>query len=403
MIFCKALLKIVCTTVSLTLQIPLVAWSNKLSAVETSVSNFDFRSQSSLSCDPNAQYQSSNERTENLRHGLTVSSSTSYSASRHDVDSDFQASIVGTISDGISRYRKRKRLPWVPESWSRMLKDGKQGSLTTIPPTTSMSSISKSSISSPVLTSTTNARVANAEKVQCSEVLFPISSLPEHHYRYDDVPGASESSTTRGIDNISSWTSSVRSIKAKLGHARRESTGPFLTSSWSKRTYTRRESADSSSISSRRKAKLTVKGKLHHLGRRLHILPAQTDNDVVYAVETVKAKEIQPHQSDQASRTTTPRATPFLSGLHSDSTTDLLRGSLSRSFASAVDKLDLRSSPTLVYYSPSMSTLRKAKSFIGLKDKYDSDDKGSSQSKSSLQNCSTLLTLLKAELLLQNL
>jgi hypothetical protein len=351
--------------------------------VETSVTNSDLRSQSSLSCDPAAQCPPTNDRMDSLRHDFSVSSNTSVSASHHDVDSFSQAGIDGTTPDGVFRHRKRRRLSWLPKSWSRVMKDGKQCSLTTIPPTTSMSSISKSSISSPVLTSTTNARVANVEKVHCSEVLFPISSPPEYQSPSDNVSGADESSTIHGVENTTSWTSSVRNIRAKLGHSRRASTGVLLPSSWSRRTYTRWQHAGSSSTSSHRKAKMTARGKLQQLGERLHVLPVESGNAIFNNAETVKAKEIQSHQPDQASRTT-PRETPFLPGLHSDSTTDLLRGSLSRSFASAVDKLDLRSSPTLVHHSPSMSTLRKAtKSFVGMREKYDNDGKVSSKGKSS--------------------
>lgn len=132
----------------------------------------------------------------------------------------------------------------------------------------------------------------------------------------------------------------------------------------------------------------TYRGKLHHLGKRLHVLAVDSRDDVVSS-EVVKAKEIRSHQLDKASRTPTPRATLFLPGPHADSTTDLLRGSLSKSFASAVDKLDLDSSPTLVQYSPSMSALRKAKSMVGMFGKHQDPDKNSTKSKSSKQNSAT--------------
>lgn len=350
--------------------------------MEASVSNSDFRSQSSLSCDPNEQSQPTSYRTDSLRHGFFVSSSNSVWPSYHDLDPSLQPRSTGTTSDGLTRHRKRRRLSWLSKPWSKVMKDGKQYSLTTIPPTTSMSSVSKTSISSPVLTSTTNARVADAEKVHCSEVLFPISSPPEYHSRDENISAADESSTIHGVDNTSSWTSSMRNLRARLGHSRRASTGVLPTSSWSRRTYRRRDPAGSLSISSHRKAKMAVRGRLQQLGERLHVLPIETGNAFVDNAGNVKAKGIQSHQPDQASRTSIPRATPFLPGPHSDSTIDLLHGSLSKSFASAVDKLDLQSSPTLVHESPSMSTLRKVKTVLRMNEKYADDGQSSSESKS---------------------
>lgn len=116
------------------------------------------------------------------------------------------------------------------------------------------------------------------------------------------------------------------------------------------------------------------KEKLHHINERLHAWSTGSGSDAGAPVTGVKAKGIQTQDFQQLSATPTPRATSYLPKLHSDSTTDLLRGSLSRSFASAIDKLDINSSPTLVNHSPSMAPLRKAKSVLDLFSKYKETD-----------------------------
>lgn len=362
------------------------------------VSSSDLRSQSSLSRDPNAQNWPTNSKVESLQPDSSelslLSTVTSYSKNaRGDTASP---SVVS--SNGFERHLKRRRLSWLPLSLSGAYRDDKHNAFVAIPPTISMSSVSSSSISSPMLTSTTNARVANAARIEHSDILFPVSSHSVFQSQRDlatEVEGIAIP-----VDNSSSWVPSARSYRAKVDHARRASTGVTLTSSLSRHKHDERQIAEGSSISRFRKGKIArYREKLHHLRERLHVLPIQPGNEVVVQPEDVKAKEIQSQELDKASRTSTPRVTSFLPKLHSDSTTDLFRGSLSRSFASAVDKLGLDSSPTLINDSPSMAPLRKTKSVMDLFGKYISSDKSrdenSDKGKSPHATLQSLLTYSK--------
>lgn len=350
--------------------------SEDSTVIDIPASASDLRSQSSILCDPNAQGLPTNEGVTGMHSDLSVSSKRQVSASCHHDGTIKKTRAPGTASAGLSRHQKGRRLSWLSVSWSNASMKEKQGSVISIPPATSIFSVGKSSISSPTLTSTTNARVANAENIHYSEALFPTSSCGTARLDGDGVEGESGSNTVAAAKNSSSWKSTVRSIKAKLGHPRRASTSLIPGSSWLTYEPEVWGSTDLSSNPSRRMGRTAIYGdKLHLFGERLHRSTHGAGSDALRHQETVKAKEI--HTTHLHNDLSTPSHLPtcILPGLHSDSNTDLLRGSLSKSFASAIDKLDLRSLPTLVQNSPSMSSLRKAKSIFGLRGKYDEKEK----------------------------
>lgn len=107
----------------------------------------------------------------------------------------------------------------------------------------------------------------------------------------------------------------------------------------------------------------TSKGKIQQ--RREGDQQAKSDpgSTAVYLGSTSEANEL----TGVSHTTPNIQQAPRLPGLYSDSTTDLDATSLSRSFASAVDKLDFQSSPTLVHDGTPMSRLKKAKSYFSLR------------------------------------
>lgn len=336
-----------------------------------SVSASEYRSQSNISCDPYAQVDPSDSRAKKLRpcsSGLsTITTGAPFQNNGHgDAASPFILS-----SDDKSRRWKRRRLSWLQRSLSKASRAGKKASPTIIHPAPSMSSISNSSISSPQLTSTTNVRVANASNTDHTEFLFPVSSPSLFDPQHGAAHRSEETIGVHGIDNTSSWTLSVRGVRARVVHFRRASAGVILTAPWSKHKHGNEACDDTSSVFRFKSGTMArCREKFHYLGERLHVMPHGSGTSVVTHPEGVKAKEIQTQDVINESRSPLSRATSLLPKLHSDTNTNFRYSSLSRSFASAIGKLDLSSSPTLVNHSPDMGPLRRIKPETGLSTKY---------------------------------
>lgn len=225
-----------------------------------------------------------------------------------------------------------------------------------LPHQTSMSSVAKSTIGTPILTSTTNARVADVENIECSDVLLPdYSSRVNGSTQNFHEPGSADAGSHR------SFTSTFRSVKKRLGaHARRASTS-LLTDkkSGARRGHSATPSAGSVKMMSSIQA---FKDKLHHL-------PGRSSRTASAADLKQKAAE-DPAQSvidDEELDTIQPLQTiPRLPCLYTEGTTNLMATSLSRSFASAVEKLNFDPSPAAMHDTTPLQRLKKAKSLWSL-------------------------------------
>lgn len=336
-------------------------------ALGASNSDLDLRAVSSLSCNP-YQHQPlpASSNVDIAPCSYPASSGTSFSESFRNLHSRRAARTSDMKSGGLLQRARSRPLSWVSFGRDKTQRVGAKSPSMPLPHQNSMSSVAKSSISSPMLTSTTNARVADIENIECSDVLLPdYSSQRAASNRSARVQGNVSQDSHKLSDKHSAWTSTVRSVKKKLSHTRRASTSLILERPWVRWAGEKiGHSTTPSTASSRAFGKYdTSNNKTQQ--RRGDDQQARLDSGstAIFQGTTSEATE-----SVVVSHTIPSiQQAPRLPGLYSDSTTDLNATSLSRSFASAVDKLDFQSSPTLVHDGTPMSRLKKAKSYFSLR------------------------------------
>lgn len=262
-----------------------------------------------------------------------------------------------TTPEKRAKHDKHRPLSWLPFTRPKPWQDQKSASAS-LPHQNSMSSVTKSTISTPVLTSTTNARVADVENIECSDVL-----LPDYSSRIDSSAQNLDRSSVID-DSHRSFSSTLRSVKKKLGsHARRASTS-LLTDRkpGTKRGHSTAPSAGSVKMMSSIQA---FKDKLHHLPGRGSRTSSATD---LRQKATHQPEQLSnPIVHDEELDTLQPlQSIPRLPCLYTESTTNLMATSLSRSFASAVEKLNFDPLPTGVHDATPLQRLKKAKSLWSL-------------------------------------
>lgn len=336
-------------------------------AFGASNSDLDLRAASSLSCNP-YQHQPLplNNNADSAPCSYPASSGTSFSESFRNLQSRKAARIFETDQGGLLRRARSRPLSWVSFGRDKTQRFGAKSPSMPLPHQNSMSSVAKSSISSPMLTSTTNARVAGIENIECSDVLLPdYSSQRAVSNQSARTQGTVSQHSQKLSDKHSGWTSTVRSVKKKLSHTRRASTSLLMERPWVRRASEKIGRSTTPSAASDHVLRRidTSKGKIQQ--RREGDQQAKSDpgSTAVYLGSTSEANEL----TGVSHTTPNIQQAPRLPGLYSDSTTDLDATSLSRSFASAVDKLDFQSSPTLVHDGTPMSRLKKAKSYFSLR------------------------------------
>jgi len=269
-------------------------------------------------------------------------------------------------SAGPLQRARLRPLSWASFGRDRTQKVGVKSPSMPLPHQNSMSFVAKSSISSPVLTSTTNARVADIENIECSDTLLPdYSSQRAASNRSARDQGNVPQHSHKLSDKHSAWTSTLRSVKKKLSHTRRASTSLLLERPWVRWAGEKIGNSTTPSTASRR-----AFGKPDTSNNRKQ--QCQKDDQQARfdsgSTAISQGNTSETPEPAVASHTilSIPQA-PRLPGLYSGSTTDLNATSFSRSFASAVDKLDFQSSPTLVLDGTPMSRLKKAKSYFSLR------------------------------------
>ncbi|KAK5104048.1 hypothetical protein LTS08_001932 [Lithohypha guttulata] len=231
-----------------------------------------------------------------------------------------------------------------------------------------MSSVSRSTIGTPVLTSTTNARVAGIESVECSDVLLPdYSSKKAGSVQMSTNTDSSSPQPQHDIDKSNPWAVTVRSVKKKLSHSRRASASLLLDGPLTRRNARGKGHAATPSVGSSRMlgSVTTYKDKLHHWTGRdpRPQVEMRSDASLSQSLSRSKASTANVHSADTGEN---EQRVPRLPCLYTESTTNLLATSLSRSFASAVEKIDFDSSPTLVSHNTPTSRLKKARSLWSL-------------------------------------
>ncbi|KAK5947041.1 hypothetical protein PMZ80_001187 [Knufia obscura] len=266
--------------------------------------------------------------------------------------------------DGLLQRARSRPLSWLSFGKNKFQRVGTHSPSMPLPHPSSMSSVANSSISSPMLRSTTNPRVADVENIECSDVLLPDYSSNRAASRRLARADGTTSRSEQATDKHSAWASTVRSVKKKLSHTRRASTSLLLDSSWVRRAGEKMgHSATPSAASGRALGQSDSSKSRVHQGQAGH---EQFTDDPGSTTRPPKDTSTAIEPAHDMRSTPNIQQAPRLPGLYSDSTTDLNAVSLSRSFASAVDKLDFQSSPTLVHDGTPMSRLKKAKSYFSL-------------------------------------
>ena len=336
--------------------------ANEYAALGISRSDADLRTTSSLSCDPSRQPLPGDVVA--ARAEYPSSSKTAASGSLHNFNTGCHASTPSEPQEGRLRSRRVRPLSWLFSSRPGTPHADTRSPSMPLPQPSSMSSISKSTIGTPVLTSTTNARVASAENIDCSDILLPDYS--KIAVSSTSRSGGEHAQSNQQLSEVSSWSATVSSVKKKINHTRRASTSLLLDHTWARRGSGKKESSATPSAGSGRihRSASALKDKLHQwAGREPRTATNKGTCDQLN--ENLGRIVSTPSLNQEADSIITHDA-PRLPGLYSESNSDLIATSLSRSFASAVEKLDFDSSPTSVHRGTSMSRLRKAKSLWSL-------------------------------------
>lgn len=335
-----------------------------LPALGFSSATLDLSSTPAFPCDPSHQPVTNNPTA--AEHAYAPNTQSSASTSLKNL---YLRSITRTHSgalEEISQHRKPRPVSWFPFARHNTTTFQPKSSSMLFPQPSSMSSISRSQIGTPMLTSTTNLRVADAENVEYTDILLPDYSSRDLPSSNDDDRHVLESHHLQySIVHPSTWSSTVRTMKKKLIHKRRASTSVLLETPWARRVAEMKSRANASSTS--------PGGGLHHANACQDTLHHRDCHNASISSRN-KFDEGCSAQGDLTSLTfvsrnrSTPdfRLPPRLPGLYSESNIDLLAPSLAKSFAIAIDKLDFNSSPNLLNDCTPISKLRKAKSYLSL-------------------------------------
>ena len=288
-------------------------------------------------CDPESQPMPASVKSLNVS-SILQSSNTSFSGSIKQKSSRRAPTPAPQLAvDGQSR--RTRPLSWLSIPRRRGSHQPLADLETTIAQQGSMASLAPSSISSPVLNSTTNVKVAESESVRCSELLLN-DQLDKDKTQQSSID---INDTQRG-DKYSFWAATIKSVKRRIGHTRRASMSGLFERSWPSHG--------------------TSKWRMH--GSRNHAEKAMSEHEFQIQTDNTANSRKGVNQLPQRSQSAFSLRPPKLPRLVSDNRPGNFVASLSKSFASAVDKIDLHSSPTLVEETET-SGIQKTKSHFSLR------------------------------------
>lgn len=310
------------------------------------------------------------------KHPSAVHASTTTSLHNIDVNSDVKP--MPDSAKKIVRTTKRNPLSWLWLSRQKSQLPEYYNPMALLPLQSSMSSLPESTIGSPVLESTTNARVADSENVSHSDILLPdYAPITDDICREAAVKSKLQHSTINNSPKeiSSTWTAAVRSVKKKLSHTRRASTSLLLETPWFQHILSKREHPA-----------VSVQNFEHQIGSTKVLSKGFCQTAFSGSHTSISTSAIAPRAltidrdvtastyNDMLTAQNTRRL-PCLPYLQSGDLTDPFNHSLSKSFANAFNGLDLQSSPTLVHDDTPVSRLQKAKSYLSLP-KFSRDNSG---------------------------
>jgi len=148
----------------------------------------------------------------------------------HSLGADHNAQDTSEIlvhkrGDSRRRAQRTRRLSWLPFTRSSSISQHPRSHSVHLPKVTSASTVARSVISAPVLTSTTNAKVARIEGVYCRELAdleFSQSagnSQADRHQHAQQSSGHALTSTSGGNNNVLPNTTVKRGRMLRLGDA----------------------------------------------------------------------------------------------------------------------------------------------------------------------------------------
>lgn len=112
---------------------------------------------------------------------------------------------------------RARPLSWLPLTKDKLKRSYTNSRAALIPYGSSISSLAGSLISSPLLESTTNARVAEDEHIECSELVLPVNLVPRLVLEEHDLSMLTPSSSDMSKDVKSSrWSTTVRNLRSKV-------------------------------------------------------------------------------------------------------------------------------------------------------------------------------------------
>lgn len=336
-----------------------------------SESNTDIRSASNLSYDPANQTPLRCHSRDELRR--RQGSSTIQVPTFHLLDGQNSKSTTQTPSatpEMILQRTKTRPFSWLSFSRRKGSHRTTEPRFSHLPIHSSTSSLSKGSIGKPVLTSTTNATVADVEDVEHSDVLLPDYSHKRMHSSHLR-DSWNESSGTAPIGTSSStslsWTATVKSVRKKLSHTRRASTSLLREVSWLNLGH------DKKGLREKVGAKATNASRVRVIESKKYSLDSYSQHLAASNRHNGERSTSVGNRIDKYAAmgngkvSNKMRQEAFLPNIACDSATDLQTVSFSKSFANAVDMLDFQSSPTLVYDGTPISKLQKARSYLSLR------------------------------------
>lgn len=341
-----------------------------------------FRSTSALSCDPNRQPPGIPQSTQGV----------STLVADGEIDSP-----ATYLSGKPVLTRLREKLPTVankpkerPRSWFPLSRPSLRGiptrsSSVRLPKDTSASSIGHSTISAPILTGTTNIIVAEVEGVCCRDIIDAGLTTPVERVKTKPDDGAAE-----GIGPTQMRQHSMRLLNLPNARGQRDRKTRSLVlealpvvESDRKSEDTSRFSAFESRIARRRAETINLcRAKINKLTGNGHIRRKSINKDV-----NTSSNVTRPGNDDiigKSGSSTIKTTAGLLTLNHSDH--DLIPGSLTRSFVSAIDKLDSYSHQT----PDKMNFIRSKSSIFNLKKKPKAADSSTQSSKDDPQPQSKL-------------
>lgn len=264
-----------------------------------------------------------------------------------------------------------RRFTWLPFRKSDVAPVETRSASVPLPGTTSMSSLVASTISSPVLMSTTNTRVAKRESIPCNDMsLLNLSAKMnkegEHlQHRQGNLGISQDWSTGRKfVDNKQFHLApTIEGMRKKIKHVRRSSTSFLLENTWSRRL---RENSPMPASQSNVPSRVMNSPVLYRDESTDSIFDANLKRDPLLSLGTPSLVILSDPSTEKY--TSQPEEAPCLPRLQSGGTNSLLMESLSESFTNATEEFNLEAVPNVHPYSGPLaaSKLKSVRSCFSL-------------------------------------